>query len=75
MLKRNDVKKGQRVVYIPSHANGDRNHEDSQGGVIKRWTDDGEDAFVIYDNLDCRMLTGDEPYTAARTKLCDLIAS
>lgn len=73
MIEKLNVNKGTRVVYVPAHAEGNRNHPDCQAGVIKRATDDGEDAFVIYDNLMCIMITGDEPYTAQRTRLEDLI--
>ena len=26
---------GQRVIYVPSHANGDINHKDAEHGVVK----------------------------------------
>lgn len=71
MISKEQVIKGTRVIYIPNHAD-DRNHSDCETGVIKRATDDGEDAFVIYDNAMCIMITGDEPYTAARTSLHNL---
>ena len=65
-----DFKKGQRVRYVPRHAHGDENHEDCQEGAVSstndRWV------FVKYDNLDCRMITGDEPYTAQATDPNDL---
>ena len=40
--------------------------EDVERGVVKRMADDG-DYFVLYDNLDMKMVTGDEPYTAKKT--------
>ena len=60
-----DFSKGERVRYLPLHADGDIRHEDCQNGVVSstndRWV------FVKYDNLDCVMVTGDEPYTAQAT--------
>ena len=78
MIPIDRVKKGQRVIYVPDHANGDVNHPDCQSGCVKRMASNMEDgdppaAFVLYDNLECKMTTGDEPYTAARTRLSDLI--
>lgn len=66
-----NFKKGDRVRYIPSHAKGDGSHKDCQEGVVKRVTD--EWVFVIYDNLMCIMVTGEEKYTAAATDPRDLI--
>ncbi len=31
-----EFKKGDRVIYVPNHANGDRNHPDCEHGVICR---------------------------------------
>lgn len=73
MIELQQATKARRVIYIPNHANGDRNHPDCQHGCIKRPTDDGQAAFVLYDNLDHgRMTTGDEDYTAQRTELHNL---
>ena len=66
-----DFEKGQRVRYVPRHAHGDFGHPDCACGVVSstndRWV------FVKYDNLDCKMVTGDEPYTAQATDPVDLI--
>ncbi len=64
--------KGERVRYVPSHANGDWRNPDCQDGVVKRMAEDG-DVFVIYDNAMFIMETGDEPYTAAKTRATNLI--
>ncbi len=34
-----EIKVGDKVTYIPSHAKGDANHPDSQGGTISSWND------------------------------------
>jgi hypothetical protein len=68
--KTSDFKKGQRVRYVPRHAEGDENHKDCQEGAVSSTNDSW--VFVKYDNLDCRMLTGDEPYTAQATDPNDL---
>ena len=31
--------KGSKVTYIPTHAKGDANHSDSEGGTISSWND------------------------------------
>ncbi len=72
------VVKGQRVRYVPDHAHGWHGHPDCEDGVIKRLASDISDndmpaAFVLYDNLDTKMITGDEDYTAKRTRLENLI--
>ena len=66
-----EFKKGDRVVYIPDHAKEDINAKCVQRGVVKRPCDDG-DYFVLYDNLDMKMVTGDEPYTAQKTPFRNL---
>lgn len=66
-----DFKKGQQVTYVPHHANGDTDHEDCQRGVVSSTNDSW--VFVKYNNLDCVMITGDEPYTAAATDPNDLV--
>ncbi|MFW6312815.1 MAG: hypothetical protein ACOC2N_02915 [Spirochaetota bacterium] len=65
--------KGDRVIYVPSHVGGDASHPDCEHGVVKRMNNDGTCAFVIYDNAVMRMRTGDEPYTAASTRIEDLV--
>lgn len=64
--------KGDRVRYIPNHANGDPQHPDCEDGVVKRSGDNGT-IFVIYDNAEQIMRTGDEDFTAAGTKPENLI--
>jgi len=61
-----NFKKGDRVRYIPSHAKGDGSHKDCQEGVVKRVTD--EWVFVIYDNLMCIMVTGEEKIYRRRNR-------
>jgi len=70
-MKLEDFKKGDRVMYIPSHAEGDMRHKDSQKGVVSSKNDTW--VFVKYDWAGCIMTTGDEPYTAQATKPGDLI--
>ena len=64
--------KGNWVQYIPGHAKGNYGHPDCQQGVVKRQSEDGQTVFVLYDNLACTMMTGDEPYTAQGTNIDDL---
>ncbi len=70
-MKVTDFRKGEKVLYIPCHADGNKNHSDCEKGVVssinKRFV------FVKYDCLAMKMVTGDEPYTAAATRPCDLI--
>lgn len=61
-----DYKKGDKVRYIPNHANGDSKHPDCENGVVSSVNSYGT-IFVKYDNDMCIMTTGDEPYTAAAT--------
>jgi hypothetical protein len=70
-MKPSDFSKGQRVRYIPHHANGDTKHPDCENGVVSSVNDTW--VFVKYDNQMCIMVTGDEPYTAAATDPNDLI--
>lgn len=58
-------KKGMRVRYIPNHAGGDITHTSCREGVVSSKNDTW--VFVKYDNAECRMVTGDEPYTAQAT--------
>lgn len=68
-------KKGDRVRYIPHHANGDEEHPDCENGVVSSTND--HVVFVKYDIYDIKgyhiMITGDEPYTAKATDPADLI--
>jgi len=68
-----DFHKGERVRYVPYHARGDVDNQACQSGVVSSTNDKW--VFVKYDNLDCRMVTGDEPYTAQATDPNDLICS
>lgn len=71
MKTTSDFSKGERVIYVPNHAEGMTWHPDCQCGVVSSTNDKW--VFVKYDNLDCRMITGDEPYTAAATGPNDLV--
>lgn len=71
-------KKGDRVIYIPNHANGDRNHKDCEHGIVKSYFPEHNNgkgvAFVLYDNSSHGiMTTGDEPYTAKGTCIEQLL--
>jgi hypothetical protein len=64
--------KGQRVVYVPTHAERDRNHPDCENGVVKCVS--GATVFVLYDCAAVpHMTAGDEPYTAQGTNEQDLV--
>ena len=60
-------KKGDRVIYVPAHAYGNIHSKWCEHGVVKRPRDTGSGYFVIYDNAEMKMVTGDEPYTAQNT--------
>ena len=74
-----NFKKGDRVIYIPHHAKGDKNHPDCQHGVVKHTINEQPYDFpstiwVLYDNKNYgKMITGDEPYTAQGTDKRQLI--
>ncbi len=70
-METDNFDKGNLVRYVPSHAGGDKNHDDCQDGVVS--SINGEYVFVKYDNLMCTMITGDEPYTAQATSPDDLV--
>ncbi len=70
-MKTSDFKHGDFVTYIPHHAGGNKNCPDCENGVVSSITK--MFVFVKYDNGDMKMLTGDEPYTAAATRPEDLI--
>ena len=70
-MKLYDFKKGMRVRYVPGHVQSNFNDENTEGGVVKRVSD--KYVFVIYDNAVMKMVTGNEPYTAAATDPDDLI--
>lgn len=44
--------KGRRVVYVPSHAQGDASHADCEVGVLMHWNTYG--AMVDYGRNKCR---------------------
>ena len=60
-----NFRKGQRVIYIPTHAKDDPYHKDCQKGVVKSTNE--KYVFVLYDNSIMTMLSGNEPYTAQAT--------
>jgi hypothetical protein len=66
-----NFKKGDKVRYIPLHADGDKRHIDCENGVVSSILD--LTVFVKYDNAECVMETGDEPFTAQATDPLDLI--
>lgn len=66
-----DYKHGDKVRYIPNHANGDATNPDCQNGIVSSVNE--KFVFVKYDNLMCIMTTGDEPYTAQATKRENLV--
>ena len=66
-----DFKRGDKVRYVPNHANGDVHHKDCQNGVVSSTNE--KFVFVKYDNAMCIMTTGDEPYTSQATKRENLI--
>lgn len=70
-MKVSDFKKGMKVRYVPTHANGDIKHQDCENGVVSSVND--RVVFVKYNNLMCIMTTGDEPYTAQATDPSDLV--
>jgi hypothetical protein len=65
-----DFQHGMRVLYVPHHAGGDEIHVDCERGVVSSVNE--RYVFVKYDCAACRMVTGDEPYTAAATDPADL---
>ncbi len=70
-MKISDFKKGDAVWYMPQHANKDPRHADCQRGVVSSSNDSF--VFVKYDCTACKMVTGDEPYTAQATDPQDLM--
>ena len=70
-MKVEEFKKGDKVRYIPHHADGDSRHEDCENGVVSSTNE--KIVFVKYNNAMCIMTTGDEPYTSQTTKPEDLI--
>ena len=69
-MKPTGFKKGDKVTYIPNHADSP-NHKDCKNGVVSSTNE--HFVFVKYDNAMCFMVTGDEPYTAQATKVENLI--
>lgn len=71
------MKKGTRVVYVPDNAIGGIASRFAAFGVVKsycynNYLIDDNYLFVIYDQDDVKMITGDEPYAAARTNIKEL---
>lgn len=42
-------KPGDRVVYVPTHAHGDRHHPDCERGKVSSLSADGSTVFVRFD--------------------------
>lgn len=63
-LKLEEIETGQRVIYIPKHANKDRNHPDCRWGTVSSKND--KFAFVRYDEQVSRL--GWEGATSQATK-------
>ena len=60
-----------RVRYFPKHVSRNNpSHPDVQYGCVSSVNEFF--VFVKYDNFECRMFTGDEPFTAQVTSPCDL---
>ena len=66
-----DYKHGDRVRYIPNHAEGNLSHSSCQDGVVSSINESW--VFVKYNCLACTMITGDEPYTAQATDRRNLV--
>jgi len=66
-----DFEKGDKVRYIPNHADGDDGHTDCEDGVVS--STNKKFVFVKYNDQMCIMTSGDEPYTAQATKRENLI--
>ena len=60
-------KKGDRVTYTPS-----REGQRKETGVVSSIGSNDSAVFVKYDNVHCKMFTGDEPFTSALTPLSNL---
>lgn len=66
---------GQRVCYIPTHAQGYRWHPDCEKGIVRSFNRDGH-PFVVYDNKvrgEMLSLLDAERWTAALTDPADLV--
>ena len=66
-----DFKKGDKVLYVPTHAQGDTNHPDCERGVVSSFN--FTTVFVKYDCSLGEAITGDEPWTAQGTDPNDLV--
>lgn len=44
-----DIDEGSRVLYIPGHAHGKRDHPDCERGTVWRFSVGRSIAFVLYD--------------------------
>jgi hypothetical protein len=73
-MTKDQLRIGQRVRYIPTHARGNDKHPDCQDGIVRSFNRHGQ-PFVVYDNsIRGKMLTLElaEPWTAACTDPDDL---
>jgi len=59
--------KGDRVIYVPTHAGNNLHHRDVEHGVVRSSSAESHAYFVLYDIPDLKMVTGDEDYTAKLT--------
>jgi len=77
MEKTSDFKKGDKVRYVPNHANGNIHHPRCKDGVVS--SHNPLFVFVKYYHTLANGIkwppieTGDEPYTAAATKVENLV--
>lgn len=72
-----DFEPGERVKYIPRHANGNPHHPDCETGIVLRLGDIRplETVFVVYDTIN-RVMTDlaiASRYTAAGTNPRELV--
>ena len=70
-LKLRDFKHGDRVIYIPTHADGDVTHSACENGCVSSVTE--RSIFVKYDCLLGEALTGNEPWTSKSTNPRDMV--
>ena len=56
-----EFKKGDKVEYVPSHADGNLEHEDCECGIVSSVNE--ENGFVNYKMATLILTTGEEPYT------------
>ena len=68
-----EFKKGDRVLYVPNHADEDLTHKDCESGVVS--SVNAVLVFVKFDpkNMRVRYVTGDEDITAQGCRPEDLM--